>query len=192
MSGEKKNLENNQDIRSTSGLTRREFVIGTGAGFVTLSLGNLLFSSRSMAAQPKKGGKLVYAGGYINTKHKSLKNAMHPYYGIEIRTRNTYDALTRLDEDLNVLPEIATAWEPNEGQDIWEITIREELLHRCKFFSKGAVIGSQNFVEKVIDQLKTKHFWPETKHRKRERHAQSTNYSVNTQPLCTLKPTQLE
>jgi|GEM_PF-394208 peptide/nickel transport system substrate-binding protein len=146
MSGEKKNVENNQDIRSESGLTRREFVIGAGAGVVTLSLGDLLFSSRSMAAQPKKGGKLVYAGSYRNSKHKSLKNAMHPYYGIEIRTRNTYNALTWVDEELNVVPEIATAWEADDGQEVWEVTIREDVkFHDGRPLTVEDVVASYNF-----------------------------------------------
>jgi len=73
-----------------------------------------------------------------------------------------------------------------------KLSIREELLHRCKFFSKAAIIGSHSFVEDAISQLKDKEYWPKTKHRKRERHAHSTNFQVNSQPLCTLKPPALE
>ena len=46
------------------------------------------------AATPKKGGTLVYAILGHNSKHKSLKTAKHPYKGIEIRTKNVYNALT--------------------------------------------------------------------------------------------------
>ena len=73
-----------------------------------------------------------------------------------------------------------------------KLTIREELLHRCKFFSKGAVIGSQSFVEKVIDQLKAKNYWPLAKIRKRERHAHDTHLTINTEPISTLRAVQLE
>jgi peptide/nickel transport system substrate-binding protein len=164
MNSEKKNLEKNQINQPKSGITRRNFAIGAGAGLVSLSLSNLLFSSMSMAAQPKKGGKLVYAGSYLNSKHKSLKNAMHPYYGIEIRTRNTYNALTWVDEDLNVVPEIATAWESNQGQDVWEITIREDVkFHDGRPLTVEDVIASYNlhrhnklgtsFVRKLVSKI---------------------------------------
>jgi hypothetical protein len=42
-------------------LTRRDLMVGTGATFVTLSLGDFLFPSEARALTPKKGGKLVYA-----------------------------------------------------------------------------------------------------------------------------------
>ncbi|HIF57907.1 MAG TPA: hypothetical protein EYQ26_00190 [Rhodospirillales bacterium] len=164
MYSEKKNFEKNQINQPASGITRRNFAIGAGAGFVSLSLSNLLFSSLSMAAQPKKGGKLVYAGSYLNSKHKSLKNAKHPYYGIEIRTRNTYNALTWVDEELNVVPEIATDWESNQGQDVWEVTIREDVkFHDGRPLTVEDVIASYNlhkdkklgtsFVKKLVDKI---------------------------------------
>ena len=164
MTSEKKNLGFNQEFQTQSGLTRRSFVIGAGSGLVTLSLSNLLFSSPGMAAEPKKGGKLVYAGSYLNSQHKSLKNAKHPYYGIEIRTRNTYNALTWVDEELNVVPEIATAWESNDGQDVWEITIREDVkFHDGRPLTVEDVIASYNlhknkklgtsFVKKLVDKV---------------------------------------
>ena len=127
-------------------ITRRQFVVGTAAGVVTLSLSDLIFSSKTQAASPVKGGKLVYAGSYRNSKHKSLKNAKHPYFGIEIRTRNTYNALTWVDEDLNVVPEIATAWEGSKGQDVWEVTIREGVqFHDGRMLTVDDVISSYNF-----------------------------------------------
>ncbi len=139
-------LNEGRDKKSKSGLTRREFVAGTAAGFVTLSLADLLFPSVSMAEEPKMGGKLVYAGSYLNSRHKSPKNAMHPYFGIEIRTRNTYNALTWVDENMQVVPEIATAWEANEGQDVWEVTIREDVqFHDGRPLTVDDVISSYLF-----------------------------------------------
>ncbi|MEE8626029.1 MAG: twin-arginine translocation signal domain-containing protein, partial [Acidiferrobacterales bacterium] len=71
-------------MKKNSRFTRRDVMAGAGAGVITLSLGEFLLPGEAKAAKPKKGGKLVYAGGR-NTKHKTLKKAKHPYYGIEIR-----------------------------------------------------------------------------------------------------------
>ena len=153
-----------QNRAMASGLSRREFIVGTTAGFVTLSLGDLLFPSPVKAATPKKGGKLVYAGSYKNSKHKSAKNAKHPYNGIEIRTKNTYNQLTWVDENLNVVPEVATAWEANDGQDVWEVTIREDIqFHDGRPLTVEDVVASYNlhkdaklgtsFAKKMVDKV---------------------------------------
>jgi hypothetical protein len=85
---EKGKPKKEQNMELKSSLSRREFIVGATAGFVTLSFGDLLLPSLGKAATPQKGGKLVYAGSYKNSKHKSAKNAKHPYNGIEIRTKN--------------------------------------------------------------------------------------------------------
>ncbi len=128
-------------------LSRRDVMIGAGAGAVTLSLGELLFPFEAKAAAPKKGGKLVYASGSINTKHKTLKKAKHPYYGIEIRTKNTYNQLTWVDEDLNVVPELATKWVAvSDDQKVWEVDIREGVrFHDGRDMTADDVVSSYNF-----------------------------------------------
>jgi hypothetical protein len=80
-------------MTKNSRFTRRDVMAGAGAGAVTLSLNELLFRFEAKAAAPKKGGKVVYSGSRLNSKHKTLKKARHPYNGIEIRTTNTYDRL---------------------------------------------------------------------------------------------------
>ena len=146
MKNEKGKPKKERNMELKSGLSRREFMVGTAAGFVTLSLGDLLLPSISKAQTPKKGGKLVYAGSYKNTKHKNLKTAKHPYNGIEIRTKNTYNQLTWVDENLNVVPEVATAWEADTGQEVWEVTIREDIqFHDGRPLTVEDVVASYNF-----------------------------------------------
>ncbi len=164
MSHEKRNPKDDRHLELKSSLSRREFIVGTTAGFVTLSLSDLLLPSLGKAATPQKGGKLVYAGSYKNSKHKSAKNAKHPYYGIEIRTKNTYNQLTWVDENLNVVPEVATAWEANDGQDVWEVTIREDIqFHDGRPLTVEDVVASYNlhkdpklgtsFAKKLVDKV---------------------------------------
>ena len=145
-------------------LSRRDVMIGAGAGAVTLSLGELLFPFDAKAATPKKGGKLVYAGG-SNTKHKTLKKAKHPYYGIEIRTKNTYNQLTWVDEDLNIIPELATKWEAvSDDQTVWEVDVRQGVkFHDGRDMTADDVVASYNlhkhkklgssFVKKMLKKI---------------------------------------
>ncbi len=151
-------------MKKNSRFTRRDVMAGAGAGVVTLSLGEFLLSGEAKAATPKKGGKLVYAGSR-NTKHKTLKKAKHPYYGIEIRTKNTYNQLTWVDEDLNVVPELATKWEAvSDDQKTWEIDIREGVkFHDGRDMTADDVVASYNlhqhkkrgssFVKKMLKKI---------------------------------------
>ena len=164
MKNEKGKPKKEQNMELKSSLSRREFIVGATAGFVTLSFGDLLLPSLGKAATPQKGGKLVYAGSYKNSKHKSVKNSKHPYNGIEIRTKNTYNQLTWVDENLNVVPEVATAWEANDGQDVWEVTIREDIqFHDGRPLTVEDVVASYNyhkdpklgtsFAKKLVDKV---------------------------------------
>uniref|UniRef100_UPI000368ED1D hypothetical protein n=1 Tax=Rubritalea marina TaxID=361055 RepID=UPI000368ED1D len=75
-----------------------------------------------------------------------------------------------------------------------ELTVRESLAQRVRFFSKAAVIGSQSFVEEVIEQLQENHYWPTAKGSKKPRKHKphSTNFNINNEPLNTLRSRQLE
>ncbi len=135
-------------MKPKSLFTRRSVIAGAGATAVTLSLGDLILPGTGLAAaMPKKGGKLVYAILGHNSKHKSLKTAKHPYKGIEIRTKNVYNALTWVDQDLNVRPEVATKWEAvSDDQKIWEVDIREGIkFHDGRDLTVEDVISSYNF-----------------------------------------------
>lgn len=123
--------------------SRRDVLAGLGAAAYTVSLGELITPGTALAATPKKGGKLVYSG-VPNSKHKTLKKAKHPYFGLEIRTTNTYDRLTWVDEDLNVVPELATGWEAVEDdQTVWEVDIREGVkFHDGQDLSADDVVAS--------------------------------------------------
>ncbi len=124
--------------------TRRFVIASAGATAVTLSLGDLILPGSALAATPKKGGKLVYAVLGHNTRHKSLKTAKHPYNGIEIRTKNVFNALTWVDEELGVQPEVATKWEAvSDDQMIWEVDIREGIkFHDGRDLTVADVISS--------------------------------------------------
>ena len=127
---------------------RRDVLIGAGATAATFSLGNLILPDAALAAaKPKKGGKLTYAILTRNSKHKSLKTAKHPYTGLHIRTKNVYNALTWVDQDINVQPEVATKWEAvKDDQTVWEVDIREGIkFHDGRDLTVDDVVSSYNF-----------------------------------------------
>lgn len=128
-------------------LSRRDILVGMGAGAFTISLGELLQPGAALAGKPKKGGKLVYAVLSHNSKHKSLKTAKHPYSGIEIRSKNVFNALTWVDQDLNVHPEVATKWQAvSDDQMVWEVDIREGIkFHNGQDLTVDDVISSYEF-----------------------------------------------
>ena len=144
--------------------TRRAFMVGTSAAAVVLGLGEFLFPGIGRAATPKRGGKLVYAITDHNTKHSAAK-AKHPYYGLESRTNVTYDALTWVDENLEVVPSLATKWEAvSDDQKTWEVTIREGVkFHDGRDMTVEDVIASYNlhkdpklgtsFVRKLVEKV---------------------------------------
>lgn len=128
--------------------TRRTVLAGAGATAVAAGLDGLLSPQLARAAaKPEKGGTLVYAVLGYNTKHKSLKTAKHPYSGIEIRTKNVYNTLTWVDEELDVKPELATGWEAvSDDQTVWEVEIREGVrFHDGRDLTVEDVISSYNF-----------------------------------------------
>lgn len=107
-------------------ITRRDFIRAAGGAAIALPIADLLFPGEAAAQAPKKGGKLVYTSGSPNVQHKTLESARHPYFGIEIRTGNTYNQLTWVNEKLEVEPELATKWEAvSADQKTWEVEIRQ-------------------------------------------------------------------
>src|SRR3546814_512789 len=145
--------------------TRRAFLAATSATAVALGLGEFLFPGIGRAATPKKGGKLVYAINDYNNRHKSAALAKHPKYGLEDRTNVVYDALTWVDENLEVVPGLATKWEAvSDDQKTWEVTIREGVkFHDGRDLTVEDVIASYNlpkhpklgtsFAKKLIEKV---------------------------------------
>ncbi|MBT5263484.1 MAG: hypothetical protein HOL85_01525 [Rhodospirillaceae bacterium] len=126
---------------------RRDVLIGAGSTMVAASLAGSLPMSSALAATPKKGGKLTYAILTRNSKHKSLKNAKHPYSGLHIRTKNVYNTLTWVDQGIDAQPEVATKWEAVEAdQTVWEVDIREGIkFHDGRDLTVEDVISSYDF-----------------------------------------------
>lgn len=102
---------------------RRRFLIGTSTITVGLGLTSLLPAAQ--AQTPKHGGKFVYTNTYPNNRMGDATNGRHPYHLLDLNTRICYDALAWVDPNFEVVPELATAWESDATQKIWDITLRQ-------------------------------------------------------------------
>lgn len=111
------------------GIDRREFLRITAEGIVLAGLGGAAPFAFAQGAQPKVGGTLVYANVSANRRSGDASNSKHPYYMIDLITRVAYNALTWVDENLQVQPELATAWTPaDDTLAVWDFTLREGVL----------------------------------------------------------------
>jgi peptide/nickel transport system substrate-binding protein len=107
-------------------MKRRDLIRATAAALAGLGLKDLLGPVEALAqGTPKRGGKFVYTNTYPNNRMGDANNGKHPYYMLDINTRSAYNGLAYVNPALEVEPELATAWDSDEQQKVWEITLRE-------------------------------------------------------------------
>ena len=125
-------------------LLRRRLLAG-GAAAVTL--GELMWPGDAGAqATPKRGGKFVYTNTYPNNRLGDARNGRHPHHWLDLNNRSAYNALTWVDEKLDVQPELATAWEPSADLKVWDITLREGVrFHDGREMTADDVVSSYKF-----------------------------------------------
>ena len=106
---------------------RRQLLMGAGAT-TALTLGELLWPTQAHAMQPKRGGSFVYTNTYPNNRMGDARTGRHPQHWLDLNNRSAYNALTWVDENLEVQPELATAWMPSDDLKVWDITLREGVM----------------------------------------------------------------
>lgn len=125
-------------------LGRREVLARAGAAVVVAGVADLLPLGIARAASPKRGGTFVYANPYPNNRRGDAPTMRHPYFWLDLNTRSTFNALTWVDENLQVQPELATKWEAvSENQKVWEVTVRDDVsFHNGKPMTADDVVAS--------------------------------------------------
>lgn len=93
------------------------------------------------AAQPRHGGKFVYANVYPNNRMGDARTGRHPYYMLDLNTRSVYNGLTYVDDNLTVQPELAISWSSSEDQKVWTIELRPSVK-----FHDGSLMGADDVV----------------------------------------------
>jgi len=133
-------------------LTRRDFLYGSaiivGSGLLpgSASAGVVDFVDRLLEGEtPRHGGTLTYGNPVPNWALGQSSRGEHPYYFMDIQTRSIWNALTWVDEDLNVCPELATSFTPDETATVWDYTLREGVLfHDGREFTSADAVASVN------------------------------------------------
>jgi peptide/nickel transport system substrate-binding protein len=126
---------------------RRALLAASGFALGGAALGELLWPDAALAQpQPKWGGKLVYTNTYPNNRMGDAKNGKHPYYLLDINTRSAYNGLAYVNPALEVEPELATGWESDNEQKVWEIALREGVkFHNGQDMTADDVMASFAF-----------------------------------------------
>ncbi|WP_136057704.1 hypothetical protein [Candidatus Halocynthiibacter alkanivorans] len=76
----------------------------------------------------KMGGTLVYGQTYPNWALGQSNRGEHAYHHLDLLTRSMWNALTWVDEDMNVQLELASALTSNDMLDVWDCTIHEGVM----------------------------------------------------------------
>lgn len=127
------------------GLTRRQVLAGAGATIAGLS-SNFTGAWSAKADTPQRGGKFVYVNLYPNNRAGDDRTGRHPYHLLDLNTRSIYNGLAWVDEQLEVQPELATRWEANADQTIWDVELREGVrFHDGRDMTADDVVASYQF-----------------------------------------------
>ncbi|MEI8144557.1 MAG: ABC transporter substrate-binding protein [Alphaproteobacteria bacterium] len=100
--------------------------------------------SHAQTAEPKRGGTLVYAQCSGNRRGGDTSNTRHPYFMVDLITRSAYNALAWVNENLEVVPELAASWQPaDETLAVWDVTLREGVrFHNGREMTAADVVSS--------------------------------------------------
>ena len=132
-------------------VTRRDFLAGSAA---VIGFGALPSLSQAATVEdfvngliegqtPKMGGTLTYGNPVPNWALGQSDRGQHPYYFMDIQTRSIWNALTWVDENLEVRPELAVSYETNEDATVWDYTLREGVMfHNGKEFTSEDAVAS--------------------------------------------------
>lgn len=143
---------------------RRAVLAGAGAA-VAAGLADLMPLGIARAASPKRGGTLAYANPYPNNRRGDAPVMRHPYFWLDLNTRSCFNALTWVDENLQVQPELATKWQAvSDDQKVWEVAVRDDVtFHNGKPMTADDVVASYerhrhpklgaSFAKKVVDKV---------------------------------------
>ncbi|MEM7695276.1 MAG: ABC transporter substrate-binding protein [Pseudomonadota bacterium] len=150
-------------------LTRRDLLTGSAAIIGVGAMPTNAFASLDAFVDgliegqtPRQGGTLTYGNPVPNWALGQSSNGRHPYYFMDIQTRAIWNALTWVDENLDVQPELATSYTPDDTASVWDYTLREGVFfHNGKeFTSDDAVascqyhaLGGVGFFKQYVDRV---------------------------------------
>ncbi|QPM89810.1 ABC transporter substrate-binding protein [Pseudooceanicola algae] len=153
--------------------SRRDFMAGSAAiigfgaapGLARASTVTEFVDGLVAGQTPRQGGRLTYGNPVPNWALGQSDRGTHPYYFMDIQTRSIWNALTWVDENLEVRGELATEFASNDDGTVWEYKLREGVVFHDgrEFTSKDAVascrlhadprLGGVGFLKQYVESV---------------------------------------
>jgi peptide/nickel transport system substrate-binding protein len=129
--------------KSMPNFSRRNLLLA-GPAFLAGLDASLRDGALAQTAQPQRGGTLVYAQCSGNRRGGDAANTRHPYFMVDLITRSAYNSLAWVNENLEVVPELAESWRPaDDTLAVWEVTLREGVrFHNGREMTSADVVSS--------------------------------------------------
>ncbi|WP_165983886.1 ABC transporter substrate-binding protein [Streptomyces sp. YIM 98790] len=120
----------------TTGTSRRTVLAAGGGAAAALALAACGGSAgvtgggdgKGGDGTPRSGGRLraAFAGGGAN---ETLDPHLTNLFADAARAKALFDKLAEFGSDMSPQPRLAERWEPNDGLDLWTVTLREAVWH---------------------------------------------------------------
>ena len=125
-------------------LDRREFMQGMIATGMTVASASSLWSTEVLAQTPKKGGHFRMAIGGGATSDTLDSGTFFESY-MQTAGFGLRNCLAQLDNEDNLVPELAESWDSNDDSTVWTIKLRKGVeFHNGKTFDADDAIASLN------------------------------------------------
>jgi len=125
-------------------VNRRQFMGFAATLGVSTALATSLYASSSHAASPKKGGHFKIGMGQGSTTD-SLDPATTLHTGTQIVNHAVYNFLTEVNNNGELVGELAASWEAEPGAKVWNLKLQKGVtFHNGKSLAPEDVIASIN------------------------------------------------
>lgn len=125
-------------------INRREFLARVSALGLAAAVSPAFLSTPAKAATPKKGGHLKIGVGHGSTTD-TLDPALSTDTYMQMIDRGCYNMLTELDQNNQLIGELASSWEASKDAASWTFELRKGVtFHNGKTLDANDVVASIN------------------------------------------------
>ena len=141
-----KKLERLEKMLKENRLTRHEFITAAAALGVSTALPSSLLKGKAWAETPKKGGTFKIGVSKGSTTDSSDPALIHSAYMQNIMWGQTHNNLAEIDENGELVPELAKSWEASKDAKTWRFELKRGIeFHSGKTMDAEDVIYSVNW-----------------------------------------------
>ncbi len=125
-------------------ITRRKFITGASALGLSVAVSPFLFPGKTLAAVPKKGGRLILGctGGSTTDSMNPATLTSNMNQNLNWQIRNN---LVEIDHNFKPIPELAESWGSSADAKVWTFKLRKGVeFHNGKTLTSEDVLFSIN------------------------------------------------